>query len=411
MRNVKLWFIALLCLTGAYANASGDLLQFTLVKRFPEPELKSFFKLHKIPSIVLPVNSGINIYEVVYTTTYPDKSDVQASGLLYVPIPGRKNMPLMIYNHGTEMCRERSCDFTGEQSICLAFATDGYVVLAPDYLGLGKSDKAQLYLNAEYESQASVDMLKAVKKLLPDLKVEAGNQLFVTGYSQGGHASMATTRLLQQQYSQQFPVTASAPMSGPYNLEHTVYEGRKGQFKYPAFFFLLLQSYYESMGDFKSLATVLKSPYDTLIPPLLDGETPGEEIDKLLPASIFSTIRPHFINEFENDSNSGFRKYLRSNNVYNWKPEMPMQLCYCDADEEVDYRNSINAYQTMKANGSKTVELWRAGKKFKHVNCALFAVIYTKMFFDGFRQGHPGSHGPLFKRMLLNLGKLGVKPE
>ena len=91
---------------------------------------------------------------------------------------------------------------------------------------------------------------------------------------------------------------------------------------------------------------------------------------------------------------------------------MPMQLCYCDADEEVPYQNSISAYETMKKNGSTTVELWDSGKKFGHENCALFAVVYTKMFFDGFRYGrHPGTHGPAFKRLLLNIGKLTVKPR
>jgi len=41
----------------------------------------------------------------------------------------------------------------------------------------------------------------------------------------------------------------------------------------------------------------------------------------------------------------------------------------------------------MKKNGSKTIKLRRATKKFGHVNCAIFTSIYTKMWFDSFRKG------------------------
>jgi hypothetical protein len=317
----------------------------------------------------------------------------------------------MIYNHGTEMCRDRACDFLGEQTIGLAFATDGYIVLIPDYVGLGRGERNQLYLHAGTEAQASVDMLIASKKLLPLLGASYGKQLFVTGYSQGGHASMATTRLLQQKYSDQLPVTASAPMSGPYNLEKTVYDSRTGKYDYPGFLFLLMEAYLEDAGKFKDFPKYLNPPYDTIIPPLIDGNTPVEEIDKLLPDTIFKVIKEGFYKEFENNPQSDFRKYLRGNNDYDWKPEMPMQLCYCDNDEEVDYHNSITAYETMVKNGSNSVELLDAGKKFGHVNCALFAVIYTKMFFDEYRYkktSRPGHHGPAFKRLLLNIGKLAI---
>jgi hypothetical protein len=391
-------------------QGTGKLVEYSLVKNFPAEELKAFFKLYHIPKVMLPVNVGIRIYEVIYTTTYADNSIIKASGLVYVPMSSTEELPVMIYNHGTEICRERNCKFTGEQTICLAFATDKYIVMTPDYVGLGRSEKNQLYLHASTEAHASVDMLLAVKQLLPQLNVKASKQLFVTGYSQGGHAAMATTKLLQDEYSAQLPVTASSPMSGPYNIEGTVYDGRNQEYNYPGFLFLLLQSYFESRGDYKSLSNILNPPYDTLIPPLLDGNYPIQEIDKLLPNPVFKAIKKSFYDDFENNPESDFRKYLKSNNLYDWKPEMPMMLGYCNADEEVTYKNSTLAYETMKRNGSKSVELWRVGKKFGHVNCALFAVIYTKMFFDGFRDGHhPGSHGPAFKRLLLNLGKLGVK--
>jgi len=388
----------------------GRLLNYRVVKNFEAQELKDFFKTHHIPRLVLPVNMGLKVYEVIYTTTYIDSSVIKASGLLYVPQTNNLKLPLMVYNHGTEVCRERSASFTDEQTIGLAFAADGYIVMTPDYIGLGEGDHSQLYLNAHAEAQATVDMLLAAKDLLALLDVNTSDKLFVAGYSQGGHAAMATARLLQSNYADRFKVTAAAPMSGPYDLENTVYEGRRKEYVYPGFLMMLLKSYLDSEGQYNRLNTLLVSPYDTVVPPLLNGEYPLAEIDKVLPDTIFKAVNPVFYTDFENNPNSPFRVFLRNNNVYDWKPEMPMKLCYCDGDEEVTYQNSITAYNTMKQNGSKTVHLWRAGKKFGHVNCALFAVVYTKMFFDGFRNGRPGSNGPHFKRLLINIGKLAVSP-
>jgi hypothetical protein len=191
-------------------------------------------------------------------------------------------------------------------------------------------------------------------------------------------------------------------------LERTVYDGRNEKYEYPGFLFLMFEAYFESKGELGNISSILNPPYDKEIPLLLDGNYPLEVLNKALPDTVFKAVKESFYSDFVNNPQSGFRSYLRNQNVYDWKPEMPMMLCYCDNDEEVTYKNSITAYETMKRNGSKKVELWRAGKKFGHVNCAMFAVIYTKMFFDGFRHNRPGYHGPAFKRLLLNIGKLAV---
>jgi hypothetical protein len=61
----------------------------------------------------------------------------------------------------------------------------------------------------------------------------------------------------------------------------------------------------------------------------------------------------------------------------------------------------------MKENGSKSVKLRRAAKKFGHVSCAIFTSIYTKMWFDSFRNGSKkGRKGPWLKRFLLYLQKV-----
>jgi pimeloyl-ACP methyl ester carboxylesterase len=409
LKHILTLLVLLSCISFAQA-VPGQLVSQRLLKSLSQQEMKAFFKEHKIPSVMLPTHRGLSVYEVIYKTLYADSTEVRASGLLYVPTGTAEAMPVLIYNHGTEICQERTFQGVGEQSICLAFATDGYIVLCPDYVGVGQGDRTQLYVHAPTEAGASVDMLIAVDSLLPQLGAARSKQLFISGYSQGGHAAMATHRLLQQQYADRYPVTASSPMSGPYDIESTVYNERNKRYDYPGYLMFLLKSYYECNGAYQKMQNALKEPYSAVIPSLMDGSYPMEVINSTLPDTAFRAVKDEFFLDFERNKESAFRKYLAENNVYDWKPEAPVELCYCKGDEQVTYQNSLTAYKTMRANGSTKVELWRAGTKFKHVNCALFAVIYTKMFFDGFVHGHSGSHGPLGKRLLLNIGKLAVRP-
>ncbi|MCS6819718.1 MAG: lipase family protein [Chitinophagales bacterium] len=390
--------------------APGSLLEKHLVKSFSSEELKAFFKKIRVPSIFLAAKKGVNVFEIIYTTRYADGNIIRASGLVFAPVGERRKLPMLVYNQGTDICRERAITFRGEQAMCLAYATDDYLVLMPDYVGMGKGDRCHLYLHAETEASATVDMIIAVTDSIETFGVKGYNKLFLSGYSQGGHACMATHRKLQEEYADRFKVTASAPMSGPYDVFYSVFEGRNKRYDYPGYMAYLIKSYYETNGYPERIGEVFVKPIDSLLPPLLTGEFPMHEINKLLPDTAFKAVREDFYRDFETNPDNPFRQYLIKNSVYNWAPEAPVKLYYCDNDEQVTYKNSIIAYETMKKNGAKKVELWRAGKKFKHVNCALFAIIYAKMFFDGFVHDRPGSHGPAFKRLLLNIGKLAIRP-
>jgi hypothetical protein len=91
-------------------------------------------------------------------------------------------------------------------------------VVAPNYAGYDSSSLSyHPYLNADQQSKEMIDILAAAKKALPTLisPTTASAKLFLTGYSQGGFVAMAAHRAMQ---AAGIPVTASAPMSGPYAL-------------------------------------------------------------------------------------------------------------------------------------------------------------------------------------------------
>lgn len=131
-------------------------------------------------------------------------------------------------------------------SFCLAHATDGYAAMYPDYYGIGKGEGKHLYQHAWSEAYAFIYMLYAVDELNQKLNVKSNGQLFLTGYSQGGHASLAAHKYLQELNDPRFQVTASSPMSGAYDMTG---EQEKYMFQeYPRPFYLpyLILSYQEA---------------------------------------------------------------------------------------------------------------------------------------------------------------------
>src|SRR5439155_23771664 len=87
----------------------------------------------------------------------------------------------------------------------------------PDYLGLGLSPGLHPFMHAASETTASLDMLTAAATVTSRRGLHLSGKVFITGFSQGGHSTMATGRAIQQRPGP-WKVTALAPIAGPYDL-------------------------------------------------------------------------------------------------------------------------------------------------------------------------------------------------
>lgn len=399
----------LLLLSSNLIFANDYLISHELKVSYSKEMLKKQWTKAKLKEFIVPINYAIDVYEIIYYTSWHDGSKIKASGLYFVPQSGVEDKhPMMCYHHGTQVRKVRKLKFKGEQAICAGFATDGYLVVRPDYIGLGLGEKTHLYQHAESEAMASRDMMRAVRELNTMLKKQENGQLFLAGYSQGGHATLATHKYLQEHHSDEFTVTASSPMSGAYDMAGVQSEVMFKPYTQPFYLPYLLLSYQEAYKFYKEdIITAFKPPYDSIMAPLFNGEKNLKQINKSLPEIPKDMLRDDLVNEFLNNPDFPFKKLLHQNNVYDWKPESPVQLCYCKGDEQVSYKNSLVAYKKMRENGSNLVKLRHAGKKFGHKKCALYACIYTKFWFDSFVNGSKkGKKGPIMKRFLIGLSKM-----
>ena len=174
---------------------------------------------------------GVDVQYIKYGTVGGAGEATDASGVLMVPTGSNAKCtgarPIVVYAHGTNITKSYNlANFTDDtnpafsEAVLLAamYAAQGYILVAPNYAGYDSSSLSyHPYLNADQQSKEMIDILAAAKKALPTLiaPTTASAKLFITGYSQGGFVAMAAHRAMQ---AAGIPVTASAPMSGPYAL-------------------------------------------------------------------------------------------------------------------------------------------------------------------------------------------------
>ena len=365
-------------------------ISYVPVATYNKTQIDSIYTANGIPAFILPISYEVTVYKVLYNTVSFDSSATFASGALILPNGPTCKMSLVSYQHGTILAKEEAPSRnTGEVIIGIALATDGYAVSMPDYLGLGDSPiPVHPYVHAHSEATASVDMLRASKEIIQDsLGYQLNDQLFLIGYSQGGHATLALQKLIEEQLTSEFTITFSDPMSGPYDLSNTQAEviTNDSMYSQPAFLPFVIFSYNEVYNLFSIDSAIFVHPYDTLLPPLFDGTHDIGDVNAIMPAIPNEILQPMLLDSFRNDTNQYFRVALRDNDLINWAPSSPTKLYYCEADEQVYYQNALVALNSFIQNGSTSVTAQSAGATLGHVDCAHVALILGKFDFDAVR--------------------------
>ncbi len=412
MKYLFTFLAFLFCLRVFAADPQQYLVSYTLVQSHTTETIKELWKQKHIPKMIMPVKNGVDVYEIIYKVKWVDSTWRTASGIYYLPKTG-KAVPYMMFGHGTQIEKHRDItDNDAQQNICLMFATDGYAALFPDYYGIGKGEGKHLYQHAWSEAHAFIYMLYAIDELNKTLGLKHNGQLFLTGYSQGGHSSMAAHKYLQELNDPRFRVTASSPMSGAYDMTG---EQEKYMFReYPRPFYLpyLLLSYQEAYGilNADNIYSIFKSPFDTLLPPFFESNERRtlDELNRLMPKIPKDVVNDSLFNEYQTNPDFEFKKRLAENNLTRWKPEAPMQLCYCKGDREVNYKNSEVAHDEMKTLGAENVKLNNLSDRLDHNTCAAFAVLATKYYFNRFRDKGKNpkmKDMPGFKKFLVGFVK------
>lgn len=381
---MKTKFLLLSVLTLFMFSAKGQtIVSVEHFNSFTAAQLTSHF-------VVISAQNGAEMYKVLYNTTDIDGNPTVASGAMYIPW-GCDSFPMGVYQHGTVFDPE-AVPSRGSEPIGLAFAAFGYATVAPDYLGLGDSDiNVHPYLHAETQATAAADLLRAARSFIADsLNLSHNGQLFITGYSQGGHAAMALHKHIEDNnLLGEFNVVASAPLSGPYDLAgvqtalpiDSVYSN-------PTYLPYLIESMQSVYGNvYTSPSDVYQHPWDSTIVLYQNGTIDIGTFGANLPGNVYDFMNPVFLDPYVADSIPPYTHPLRialaQNANYDWAPQRPVRMVYCTADEQVYYQNALIAEATMNANGAADVAAYLGLPGGTHSTCFFPALLYTINWFNG----------------------------
>lgn len=213
---------------------------------------------------------GVDVQYIQYNTVDGHGAPAISSGALMTPNGSSAQCtgarPIVLYAHGTTVSQnynianwtDQTNPASGEGVLIAAlFAAQGYIVVAPNYVGYDTSTTPyHPYLVEAQQSADMINSLKAARSALPNIlntSIKDSGKLFVTGYSQGGYVALATQKAMQAAAATDstMTVTASAPGSGPYALSAMVdfiFTGHP-DLGAPELATMLITGYQNSYGD------------------------------------------------------------------------------------------------------------------------------------------------------------------
>ncbi len=159
---------------------------------------------------------SVDRYIITYSSQDTNREMIQIKGQLFLPKPNSsEEFPLYVFGQGTTGLGDHCAPSKENPSVSnwgnyrahmLAYASQGYIVVFPDYAGFNDPDRIHHYFNAQLESNVLIDGTRATLEYLKQSdKVKPKDAVFYAGYSQGGHAAFAVKDNAQQ-YAPEIPI-------------------------------------------------------------------------------------------------------------------------------------------------------------------------------------------------------------
>jgi hypothetical protein len=365
-------------------GAPGELISANYFASFTPEQVTTYLRLYGAPLGLVP-DYSVDVYQVAYKTLDKDNELTDASGVLFIP-QGIDTLDLLSIQHGTVFKRD---EVGSVNPLFYAFdgmiaAMSGYVVIEPDYLGLGSSPGLHPYLHAELSANAVIDGIRAARIYSCQNEVLLSGDLYLAGYSEGGFVTLATHKIIESEYPVEFQLMAVAPMAGPHDLLQTTRSiiDRK-EYAIPAYLAYLVQAY-DSIYEWGRLDEIFMEPYATRIPEVVNGSFGGSEINDTLTSIIDSLFVSEFKTSFLSGEETQITNALVENSPLDWGPVAPVRLFHGTNDSTVYYENSVTAYESMRANGGLSVELVPLSGA-DHGSAAFPAYYLALQWFDSLR--------------------------
>ncbi len=364
---------------------------------------------------------GVKSYKIDYKTKDIHGKEIIASGLITVPAISKEfmatykkqtgrdfSLSIVSDQHGTiftkaEAPTAKALASHQPNKLATAFSgVAGFMTVQPDYPGYGDSNVSHPFILEKPLANSTVDMIEAAIAFANKAGLPINGQVFLSGYSEGGYATMAAAKEIQEHHPE-IHLMAVAPMAGPYDLEKIgLGIFTESVMAFPPYLAYVIKAYSDAYEDV-NLSNIIVDQYVPVVNTIFDGEHNATvaylslpnmlsgNLDDQAPEKLFKTT---FMTNYMNDENTPLRKHFVENSPIDWKPVVPMKLLHCSNDEIIPAEMSKLAYNSFIQKGSSTVELVLIDNvsaastlETVHSNCAKAAYSQVIPWFDKIRKG------------------------
>ena len=307
-------------------------IQGTLSKE----EIEKVFRENGVKETTL---YGYKQYRILYTTQDIDGSEVNASGIIAIPLTAKKEFDIVLNCHPTLFLKKRAPSTRGLKTLnpsMLFSAQGGFITLEPDFIGFGASKQREhLYFIKEQSTQATFDFFKAALEFLKLNGIDY-RKFYLSGYSEGAYIALATLKQLEEEG---FTIEMTILIGGVYMLEPLAATVLRYQtITKPSIITAVVKSYTLVSGF--DLETTLTPTLIKKINRLYDGNYSIDSINRALPKKISGEGGLFQRSFIQNYHGSWFQEMLRGNSTTNFFPNSKLRFLHCIGDDAIPYRSA-----------------------------------------------------------------------
>lgn len=175
--------------------AAGAISACAYERELTVDELRSHFPADGFPDP--GIGSSAHKLRIAYGSERSDGSPTQTSAAIYIPSSRRADpSPVVVLGHGSvglaDECapsREEPGGFDKDwKALAYTFAGDGWVVIMPDFPGLGTNGVTS-WMHSDDEGHAMLDATRAMRNLFREGALSDKNAII--GHSNGAHAALS----------------------------------------------------------------------------------------------------------------------------------------------------------------------------------------------------------------------------
>jgi len=363
----------------------GDIVSTFEIGTYSPETIKNIFNEQGLID-TFELKYSVKISRVFYYTEDFHGNKILVSGALLNPIT-KNTVSLLSIHHGTQTKRDMVASQKPQEIPTgltgLLTASKGFLTVIPDYPGFGVSEVLHPYLIADGIVPSIIDLLRASRIYCNQNDIILNHKLFLTGYSEGGYATLATLKAIEKEYTTEFTVTATAPLAGVfdlYDVAKTIIS--KDEFPWP-FYLAYALTAYNQYYNWENLKEIFYSPYAEMMTKMFNGNYLDYEINERFPKQINEFIKPEFKKILIIGNESKFSNAFSKNNLLNWSPGSPLLFIHGDQDITAPYELAVKTVENLNKTTNSTIEFLTL-KGHNHETAGFPAIVEMIKWFSKF---------------------------